>query len=222
MRRHAARLLTGVLLLACGALAAGCGSSAPAPAFHPSGGSAGTPASTPAASSSISADGLATPPFGRNVHISMTTWLPSNPSESAAVKVVKNFLLAFLYADYTAGKDRRWAQYIADGTVRSGLAQTLAAKDVTTESFQGKMRIWHMSAVYVPGPKGSVEVTECIDSSHLLNTSLRTGQVLPRHDQSTRDQSLYANTDQLVKAGGQWRIFSIPQPSYYPRAVECK
>lgn len=222
MRRRPVRLLTGTLLLTAGVLAAGCGSSAPAPTFRPSGGQSSSPAASSAPAASTTVGGVSLPPFGGNVHIDMTTWLPANPTESAAVRAVKSFLLAFLYADYTGGRDNRWTQYISGATVRNGLAQTLSAPDVTTESFKGTMRIWHMSAVYVPGPKGSVDITECIDSSHLLNTSLHTGKVLPRREQSTKEQSLYANSDQLVKVGGQWRIFSIPQPIYYPRAVECQ
>src|SRR6202046_2787189 len=190
MRRRPVRLLTGTLLLTAGVLAAGCGSSAPAPAFRPSGRPPGSPAprfspgarapprrggrpspppaiSPPPASTTVG--GVSLPPFGGNVHIDMTTWLPANPTESAAVRAVKSFLLAFLYADYTGGRDDRWTQYISGATVRNGLTQTLSAPDVTTESFKGTMRIWHMSAVYVPGPKGSVDITECIDSSHLLN-----------------------------------------------------
>lgn len=222
-RRRARRILIAALLVSVGVLAGGCGSSAPAPTFHPSSsGQPSTPAASPDTPASADVDGLAMPPFGSSAHIDMTTWLPSNPSEKAAVKAVKNFLLAFLYADYTGGKDHRWSQYIADSTVRRGLTETLASQSVTTESFQGTMRIWHMSAAYVPGPRGSVNVTECIDSSQVLNTSLSTGKVLPRRLQSTKDENLYSNTDELLKVGSQWRIYSIPPVIYYPRALECK
>ena len=46
------------------------------------------------------------PPFGKNVHIDMTTWLPANASLAQAVLTDKDYELAYLYAEYTGGQDR--------------------------------------------------------------------------------------------------------------------
>jgi hypothetical protein len=153
----------------------------------------------------------------------MTSWRPARASEIPAVTAAKNFLLAVLYADYTGGQDHRWTGYISARKVRAGLDSTLAQPSVTTESFKGTVRFWHMSALSVPGPKGAVEVTECVDSSRARNTRLATGKVLPRRQQVPANQNFYSNSDVLAKdSSGHWRVISIPPTIYYPRALECK
>src|SRR6266567_582841 len=220
------RGLRSALLLSTGVLTVACGSSAPPQTFHPGGGST-TPVSTPAPASPGSggtgAAPLAVPPFGKNAHVAMTSWLPASASEIPAVTTAKDFLLAVLYADYTGGRDHRWRRYVSAGKVRVGLASTLAQPGVTTESFRGTVRFWHMSALEAPGPKGTVEVTECVDSSGARNTSLATGRVLPRRQQVRADQNFYRNSDVLAKdSSGHWRVISIPPTIYYPQALECK
>jgi hypothetical protein len=220
------RALRSALLVSTGVLAVACGS-APSQTFHPGGGGSSAPVSTPAPASSDSggtgAAPLALPPFGKNAHVVMTSWLPASASEIPAVTTAKDFLLAVLYADYTGGRDHRWRGYVSAGKVRAGLASTLAQPGVTTESFRGTVRFWHMSALATPGPKGTIEVTECVDSSRARNTSLATGKVLPRRRQVPADQNFYSNSDVLAKdSGGHWRVISIPPTIYYPRALECK
>src|SRR5439155_4596195 len=51
-------------------------------------------------------------PFGSNVHILMPAWLPADRGEVPAVITAKNFLLAFLYAEYKGNQDHRWAIYV--------------------------------------------------------------------------------------------------------------
>jgi hypothetical protein len=220
------RGLKGALLVSTGLLAVACGSAA-TQTFHPAGGKSASATSSPgptsSAPSATGSESLTVPPFGKNAHIDMATWLPANAGEIRAVTTAKNFLLAVLYADYKGGRDHRWARYVSSQKVRTGLASTLTQPGVTTESFRGTIRFWHMSALAVSGPKGTVEVTECVDSSHARNTSLTTGKVLPRRKQTPRDQNFYSNSDVLAKdSSGHWRVISIPPTIYYPQALECK
>lgn len=207
-------------------LAAACGSAAPQ-TFHPGGGGSAGTATTPAPASATSAaattGSFTRPPFGANAHVEMTSWHPASASEAAAVRTAKTFLLAVLYADYTGGRDHRWTSYVSSDRVRSGLAATLAAPSVTTESFTGTVRFWRMHASATSGAKGTVAVTECVDSTHARNTDLKTGKVLPGSLQNPADQNYYSNTDVLaLGSGGQWRVVSIPATIYYPQAQECK
>ena len=219
------RWLRAALLVAASILAVACGTSAAPQTFHPAGGtssgSAGAPA--PSASPSSGPGSLTWPSFGKNAHVDMTSWLPAQASEIPAVTTAKNFLLAVLYADYTGGQNHSWLSYAGSSRVKSGMAQTLAEPGVTTESFTGTIRIWRMSALASPGPKGTVEVTECVDSSKALNTGLTTGKVLPKSQQVSADQNYYSNSDVLAKDGsGHWRVVSIPPDVYYPQALECR
>jgi hypothetical protein len=210
------------LLVTAGLLAVACAGSASTSSFRPGGGNS-TPAAPPPTTSQASADSLLMPPFGRNARIVMTSWLPASAGESRAVIAAKNFLLAILYADYTGGRDHRWLAYVGSSLVRNGMTSTLAAPSVTTESFRGTIRIWRMSAVTGTYGKNTISVTECFDSARALNTSLRTGKVLPPSQQNSTDQNYYSNTDVLARnAAGQWTVISIPSAIYYPEALECK
>lgn len=215
------RGLMAALLLSTGLLAVGCGGASSTSSFRPGGGNP-TPASPSATAPQAgqTADSLVMPPFGKNARIVMTPWLPASTSEARAVITAKNFLLAVLYADYTGGQDHRWEAYAGSSVVRTGMASTLAAPSVTTESFTGTIRIWHMSAI---AGKNTIAVTECVDSARARNTSLSTGKVLPRGQQNSTDQNYYSNTDILSRnAAGQWTVISIPATIYYPQALECK
>lgn len=217
------RGLRAALLVSTGLLAVACGSPS-APVFHPGGASQDAASPAPAAQAGQpGADTLIMPPFGTNARVVMTRWLPASVSQGAAVMTAKNFLLAVLYADYTGGRDHRWQSYVSARKVRAGLASTLAAANVTTESFTGTIRIWHMNAVTGTYGKNTVSVTECIDSARARNTSLSTGKVLPASQQNSADQNYYSNTDVLAKNDhGQWAVISIPPAIYYPEALECK
>src|SRR5487761_162129 len=185
------RAFTGVLLVSSVALA-GCGAAKPAK-VHPSGG-------------------------GPNAHIIMPSWLPANASEGPAVIAAKDFLLAFLYSEYKGGRDQRWTAYVSGGVI-AGLRSTLATPGITTQSFKGTVRFSHMQAFPDPRVKGAIDVAECFDNSHSLNTSLATGKVVPDH--TPADQHYYLNTDVLSRKAG-WHVVSVYPVVYYPRARECR
>ena len=155
-------------LASIGALAVACGAT-PAATFHPEGanpaGSASTPSHGPSQLARVSADSVVWPPFGRNVHIVMPGWLPADPAEVPAVITAKNFLLAFLYAEYRGNRDHRWTAYVA-GKVKNDLRSNLAQPDVTTESFQGTILFSQMNAFADPAVAGGIHVSECFDNPH--------------------------------------------------------
>jgi hypothetical protein len=221
------RGLMAALLVSTGLLAVACGSpgASSSSSFHP-GGVSSTPASSAASASQAGqpgADSLVMPPFGKNARIVVPPWLPASASEARAVITAKNFLLAVLYADYTGGQDHRWKAYVSAARVLSGLGATLAAPDVTTESFTGTIRISHMNAVAGTYGKNTVSVSFCQNSAHARNTSLSTGKVLPRSQQLSGNQNYYLNTYVLANNGaGRWAVISILPAIYYPEALECK
>ena len=66
----------------------------------------------------------------------MPGWLPADRGEAPAVVAAKNFLLAFLYAEYRGNQDDRWTKYVS-GAVLGALKANLSEPSVTTESFTG-------------------------------------------------------------------------------------
>lgn len=220
---HLRRGLSGALLAGSGLLAAACSATAPQ-TFHPESADSTAPSSAAPASSSPAPAGplaLARPPFGHNAHVLMTPWMPASPGQKAAVTTAKDLVLAVLYADYTGDRDQRWRQYVASLRVRTGLTQTLDVPSVTTESFTGTVRFWRMHAER--GARGTVLVTECVDTARARNTSLSTGKVLPPGQQTPHDQNYYLNSDVLARqSNGRWAVTSIPATVYYPQAQECK
>jgi hypothetical protein len=212
-RRTLAGLLAGILL----ATLAACGSPKPG-TFHPGGtalsGNTFRPAS-PAAGSGA----LTWPPFGSDVHIFMPSWLPGSGREKQAVITAKDFLLAFLYAEYKGSRDQRWTSYVSGGGVLDGLKSTLGAPDITTQSFRGTIRFSRMRAFPDPSLNGDIDVSECFDNSHSENTSLATGKIVPDH--TPADRHYYLNTDVLARHQGEWHVVSVYPVIYYPRAKEC-
>ena len=205
-----------------GLLVAGCGPAAPT-AFRP----AGAPARASASGSTGSLAGpahraaglLERPPFGANVHIVMPGWLPADPGEVPAVIAAKNFLLAFLYAEYRGNQDDRWTGFVS-GDVLGALKANLSGTSVTTESFSGTIIFSHMRAYPDPAIAGAVDVSECFDNSQSRNTSLATGKIIA--DLIPADQHYYMNTDVMAKANGRWTVVSVYPVVYYPRAEECR
>jgi hypothetical protein len=218
--------LSAALLAATGWLTVGCG---PAPgSFHPAGatasaaagGAAGTTGAAPGtAGRATGRDLLAWPPFGPDVHIVMPGWLPPVRSEVPAVIVAKDFLLAYLYAEYRGNQDDRWAGYVS-GPVLSALESNLAEPDVTTESFTGTIIFAHLSAFPDPAEPGAIDVSECFNNARSANTSLATGKIVPDHRPANRHY--YLNTDVLAVRNGHWRVISVNPVIYYPQARECK
>jgi hypothetical protein len=213
-------------------LATGCGAD-PAAAFRPAGASMGARASAgPATGAGAAgrtgnlaspahraAGPLNWPPFGGNVHIVMPGWLPADPGEVPAVIAAKDFLLAFLYAEYRGNQDDRWTGY-ASGQVLSALKANLSETSVTTESFTGTIIFSHMRAFPDPATAGAVDVSECFDNAGSRNTDLSTGKSVA--DRIPASQHYYMNTDVMASTNGQWRVISVYPVVYYPQAQECK
>ena len=213
-----------------GLLAAGCGPAAP-PAFRPAG--VATPDRTASAGRTATPDGTGTtpgpphgavgalerPPFGGNVRVVMPGWLPADPSEVPAVIAAKNFLLAFLYAQYRGNQDDRWTAFVS-GQVLGALKANLTVPSVTTESFTGTIVFSHLRAYPDPAGAGAIDVSECFDNSRSRNTDLATGKTLA--DRAPADQHYYMNTDVMAKVNGRWAVISVYPVVYYPRAAECK
>jgi hypothetical protein len=216
-------LVLSALLAGIAVLAGGCGSTHPM-AFHPEGVRATAPKASlrPASPqlAPVSSDSLIWPPFGRDVHITMPAWLPADPAEVPAVITAKNFLLAFLYAEYTGNRDHRWAAF-ASPDVTQALGANLAAPDVTTESFTGTIQFSHMNAFADPSRAGAVDVSECFSNAQSANIGLHSRRVIP--DSTPADQHYYRNTDVLARnSSGRWQVVSIYPVIYYPQARECK
>jgi hypothetical protein len=215
-------IITGVLL------ATGCGADTPT-AFRPAGASAGPGPATGtgaagrtgnlASPAHRAAGPLNWPPFGGNVHIVMPGWLPADPGEVPAVIAAKDFLLAFLYAEYRGNQDDRWTGY-ASGQVLGALKANLSEPSVTTESFTGTIIFSHMRAFPDPATVGAIDVSECFDNAGSRNTDLATGKSIA--DRIPAGQHYYMNTDVMAKANGQWRVISVYPVVYYPQAQECK
>jgi hypothetical protein len=190
---------------------AGCGSAPPV--FHPGG-------QGPSAAAQQGTDSVIMPAFGPNAHVVMTGWLPGNASLARAVITDKDYELAYLYAEYTGGRDDNWASYVSQAMGQS-VRNALSATDVTTESFKGTIRIFDMRVIRDPVIKADVDVSACFDNAQAVNTSLTTGAVLP--GQSPSDSNYYRYTDELAPApAGQWQVVSSYAPVYYPQAKECK
>ncbi len=220
-------LLTAGLLATGGLLTAGC-STSPA-TFRPAGvttpDGTGNPASPaphmtgPSAADPRATGSLTWPPFGGNVHIFMPGWLPADPGEVPAVVAAKNFLLAFLYAEYRGNQDDRWTRYVS-GDVLGALKANLSEPSVTTESFTGTISFSHLRAYPDPTTAGAIDVSGCFDNSGSHNTSLATGKIIS--DRIPADQHYYRNTDVMARKDGQWNVVSVYPVVYYPQAQECR
>ena len=219
MWRGPCGVLSAAAALAGLAALAACGAVRP-PAFRPAGANPGAPAATGTSSRLARTSALTWPPFGPDVHIVMPGWLPADRGEIPAVITAKNFLLAYLYAEYKGGTDQRWASYVA-GDVATALRSDLAAPGVTTQSFTGTIRFSLMDAFPDPSVNGAVDVSECFDNAHSANVGLHSRQVIP--DRIPPGQHYYRNTDVVARgAGGQWHVIGVYPVIYYPQAKECK
>ncbi|MGH3298149.1 MAG: hypothetical protein ACRDP7_40805 [Trebonia sp.] len=215
-----ARTLTAAALLAAAALAvSACSSAGTTATFTPAGGgpsAAGGSASDAAAGSG----GYVMPPFGTNVHIQMTSWLPANAAQAQAVNTDKDYELAYLYAEYKGGQDQTWVNYVSS-VMQTAVQQSLQAADVTTESFVGTVKYFDMSVIPDPLVKGDLDVSTCFDNAGSSNTDLTTGKVIA--DTSAPDSHYVRIADELRKdSAGQWQVISSLPAIYYPQAAQCK
>jgi len=225
-----AALVTSGLVITGVLLATGCGAGTAA-AFRPAGASTGASAGPATGAGAAGRTGnlaspahraagpLNWPPFGGNVHIVMPGWRPADPGEVPAVIAAKDFLLAFLFAEYRGNQDDRWTGY-ASGQVLSALKANLSEPSVTTESFTGTIIFSHMRAFPDPATAGAIDVSECFDNAGSRNTDLATGKSIA--DRIPASQHYYMNTDVMAKTNGQWRVISVYPVVYYPQAQECK
>jgi hypothetical protein len=213
------KLIAATGLLAAMSLAgAACSSTQSASTFTPLGGS-------PAAGGQASAaagppPGYVMPPFGSNVHIEMTSWLPADAAKAAAVNTDKSYELAYLYAEYKGGQDESWVNYVSP-VMKTAVEQSLQATDVTTESFVGTVKYFDMSVITDPVVKGDLDVSACFDNAGSSNTSLSTGAVIP--DTAPPDSHYVRIGDELRKdPAGHWQVYSSLPAVYYPEAAQCK
>jgi hypothetical protein len=210
--------VTGMLTAGTLLAAAACSSQPTAATFKPEGGSVASGGQT--ATAAASSGGYVMPPFGTNVHVKMTSWLPSTSSEVQAVNVDKDYELAYLYAEYKGGQDQSWSNYVSS-VMQNAVQQSLQATDVTTESFTGTIQYFDMSAIPDPLVKGDLDVSTCFDNAGSSNTNLTTGAVIP--DSSSPDSHYVRIADELRKdSSGQWQVVSSLPAVYYPQASECK
>jgi len=211
-------IATTGLLAAMSLAGAACSAAQSASTFTPLGGS-------PAAGGQASADagpspGYVMPPFGSNVRIQMTSWLPADAAQAAAVNTDKSYELAYLYAEYKGGQDERWVNYVSPA-MKSAVEESLRATDVTTESFTGTVKYFDMSVIPDPVVKGDLDVSACFDNADSSNTSLSTGAVIP--DTAPPDSHYVRIADELRKdPAGQWQVYSSLPAVYYPEAAQCK
>ncbi len=215
-----ARATAGGALLAVALLAAtACSAHPTASTFTPAGGGSSTGGgAVPDAASSQG--GYVMPPFGKNVHIDMTSWLPTDTDQAQAVNTDKNYELAFLYAEYRGGQDQSWENYVSP-VMKTGVQQSLQATDVTTESFNGTIKYFDMSVIPDPLVKGDLDVSTCFDNAGSSNTDITTGKVVP--DTSSPNSHYVRISDELRKnSTGQWQVVSSLPAVYYPQAKQCK
>ncbi len=216
----ATMVLAAALLAATACSAGPAGPAGPAAGtFKPEGG--GTSAAGGAADAAAgSPGGYVMPPFGKNVHVEMTSWLPADATQARAVNTDKDYELAYLYAEYLGGQDQAWENYVSP-VMRAGVQQSLQAADVTGESFQGTVKYFDMNVIPDPLVRGDLDVSACFDNAGSSNTNIRTGAVIP--DTGSPDSHYVRIADELRKdSAGQWQVVSSLPAVYYPRAAQCK
>jgi hypothetical protein len=213
------RVLGAALLAATVLAAAACSAAGPSAAtFTPGGGMATAGAGQ--ASDAAAPGGYVMPPFGTNVHVDMTSWLPANTAQAQAVNTDKDYELAYLYAEYKGGQDQSWVNYVSS-VMQTAVQQSLQAADVTTESFVGTVKYFDMSVIPDPLVKGDLDVSTCFDNAGSSNTDRTSGKVIP--DTSAPDSHYVRIADELRKdSAGQWQVVSSLPAIYYPQAAQCK
>ena len=216
-----ARTMAGATLLAATLLAATACSARPAAStFTPAGGGPSAAGGGEASDAAGPAGGYVMPPFGKNVHIDMTSWVPADAAQAQAVNTDKDYELAFLYAEYRGGQDQGWENYVSP-VMRTAVQQSLQAQDVTTESFEGTIRYFDMSVIPDPLVRGDLDVSACFDNAGSSNTDLSTGAVIP--DTAAPGSHYVRISDELRKgSAGQWQVVSSLPAIYYPQAAQCK
>jgi hypothetical protein len=190
-----------------------CGTAAP-PVFHPAG-----EAAAPGQGESAQ-PAAARFPFPADVHFEFDSPPPTDPDQAAAVIADEDFQLAYYYGIYSQGRDQHYRFYIADPKVLASVQETLASEAAAHEGFTGTIRFYDTSVQPAPWA-GEQTAANCVDSSRLLDTDIRTGRVLPARP-GAAGRSLFLESDILAKRGGYWRVVGT-DVTYYPdgQAKEC-
>ena len=211
--------LAATVLAAAVLATTGCSAAGPSAATFTPGGGMST-AGAGQASDAAAPGGYVMPPFGPNVHVDMTSWLPANTAQAQAVNTDKDYELAFLYAEYKGGQDDSWVNYVSQ-VMRTAVQQSLQAPDVATESFTGTIKYFDMGVIADPEVKGDLDVSACFDNAGSSNTNRSTGAVIP--DTSAPNSHYVRISDELRKdSAGQWQVVSSLPAVYYPEASQCK
>lgn len=193
-------------------LAAACGAQAPA-AFHPAG-SAGTFSPSPSAPAVPA-------PFPGKVTFDFGP-LPADPQQAAVVSADRDFVLAYYYAIYTRGQDKRYASYIGDKGVLRTVQSAVLAHVAAHQGLTGVDR--HFRTTVTPNRyyPGELNVNYCADEAGLQYTDITTGQVLG--NRSAPGQLYYLESDTFAKtSNGSWRLVGILTTPYPTgQARECK
>lgn len=207
------------VLGAVAVLAAAACSGHSASTFTPEGGGSSL-AGAQASSGDGASPGYVMPPFGSNVHVEMTSWVPTDASQAAAANADKSYELAYLYAEYKGGQDESWVNYVSP-VMKTAVQQSLQGSDVTSESLTGTIKYFDMSVITDPLVKGDLDVSTCFDNAGSSNTDITTGKVIP--DTSSPDSHYVRISDELRKnSAGQWQVVSSLPAVYYPQAKQCK
>jgi hypothetical protein len=218
-RPHAPRFLTVAAVLALAGLTTACGSAA-----SPSGVGTFTPGATastaaPASSGGTGTDDFVMPPFGSNLHVMMSAFLPPVATLIPAVVAAKDYYLALYYSEYTGGSDTRWMTYTA-GTQQTTVGAFLKGPVVAGQSFTGTLTFTDMSAAPDKIITGDIDVFMCVDSSHTTEVTYPGGRPLAKQPPLSQDdfrQMLYM----AEGSNGQWYMDGATNPHYLPAAQGC-
>jgi hypothetical protein len=208
-----------LLALAVVALTAACGSAPPKPSgagtFTPGAGSAG-----PGSSGGTGADNFVMPPFGSNLHVTMTSWLPPAGSPLIpAVVAAKNWYLALYYSEYVGGTDNRWMTYTG-GTAQSSVQKLLQGPLVAAQSFTGSISFTGMSAAPDKVLKGDIDVFICVATAHTTEVSYPGEKPEPRQPPLNTDD--YKQMAYMAQgSNGQWYLVGSTKLNYIPAAQGC-
>ncbi len=223
-RQQAARMPRSLTLvaLAVAALTAACGSAPASPGsagtFTPGAGT--TASAAPANSGGAGADDFVMPPFGSNLHVVMTNWLPPAGSPLIpAVVTAKNWFLALYYSEYVGGTDNRWTTYTA-ASAQPTYQKLLQGPFVAGQSFTGTISFTDMSATADKVFKGDIDVFACIATAHsteVFYPSDRAESKQPPLNQDDFRQMLYL----AQGSTGQWYLVGATNPAYIPAAQGC-
>ena len=199
LRRRALGVLAGtacVLTL----VATACGS-APPP-FHPQG-------------VSVKATG-APAPTGVQPWPGKASWkfdpLPSDPLQQQLVQLDRDYYMAWEYAIYAKGADRRWESYLTSQLLAGNGKQTLPdeLKQIIAahHGYEGQEVISHTTVRTNPDLPGHMVVDYCINDSNFQVFDTTTGKVIPRVP--SIDGSVHEEEqDSFSQVNGVWKLDTL-------------